>query len=151
MLYRVTRDVTRAAARSGGQRKPAAPKPAPAMTGAAWVLLVTFIIVAAGIAELFENHWGVSRGKAFLMAFTVTVLITAVIAGICSGLRGSKSSAATQIRAAHAEQERAKRDRARQARTGLLAEMEAADLEARAWKDAHPEMFGENSNERTPR
>ena len=141
LLYRITRDVTRTAARSGGQRKPAAPKPAPAMTGASWVLLVAFIIVAAGIAEVFEKCWGASRGTAFLMSFTVTIVVFTVIAAMFGGLGGSrKPGAAMQIRAAHAEQERAKRDRAR---SSLPAEMEAADLEAREWKAAHPEAFGD--------
>ena len=139
MLYRVARDVTRVAARSGGQRKPAAPKPAPAMTGPAWVFLVVFIIAGAGLAELFEKYWHAGRGAAFLMAFGVLVTVLFVVAGLAGG--GSKSSTATQIRAAHAEQERAKRDRARQVRAGLPAEMEEAEKEAEAWKAGHPQMF----------
>ena len=141
-VFRVGRDVTRVAARAGNQRKPAAAqKPAPAMTGGGWVFLVLFIVAGAWLAELFEDHLHAGRGAAFLMAFGVLVLILAPLVMAAGGNGNRRTHTAMQIRAAHAEQERAKRDRARQARASLPAEMEAADLEAQAWKNAHPQMF----------
>ena len=141
-IFRVGRDVTRVAAQAGNQRKPAtAQKPTPAMTGAGWVFLVLFIVAGAWLAELFEDHLHAGRGAAFLMAFGVLVLILAPLVMAAGGNGNRKSRAATQIRAAHAEQERAKRDRARREAARLPAEMEDADLEARAWKDAHRQMF----------
>jgi hypothetical protein len=143
MLFWIARDVTRAAARSGRQRKPAQPKPAgPAFTGAAKVFLVLFVIAAAGLAELFEKYMHAGRGAAALMSFAVLVLVLAPLAMAGSGNGHRTSSQAAQIRAAHARQEAARR-----ARNRLPAEMEEAAKEADEWNAAQ----SKSSNERSRR
>ena len=141
LFFRITRDVTRAAARSGGQRKPSQPRQ---KSGIPWPALILAGVIAALAMEPLEAH-GMSRGQAFLIVFPGWFLLSAVFAAIGMAMKGGgTSSPAAEIRAAHAKQARAKQPR-------LPAEMEAADEEARAWKAAHPEMFDKSSNERTER
>ena len=88
-FFRMGRRTIRAAARSGGQRKPATPqKPAgPPMTGAGWVLAVVFLIACSGLTALFK-HAGASNGAAFLEAFAVVAVVLFVIAGLSGGKQG---------------------------------------------------------------
>lgn len=146
MIFRVGRDVTRVAARAGNQqRKPSQPRQP---SGVPWFSVILAGILCAWVMEGLEHHMG--RGAAFLIVFPLWFVLTVIFAAVGLAMKGggSKSSPSAEIRAAHAEQERAKRDRAR---SSLPAEMEAADKEARAWKAAHPEMFAKSSNERTGR